>query len=108
MTSIQIPSEFGFIYPQEGDTGADAPAGYVIMWANFFVDGNLRFPLTVFVAEVLEYYQIHISQLIPFGMIQIRHFEYTFRALGLDITVENFRRFYQLTVNTGFLSFGQR
>ncbi|KAF5796391.1 hypothetical protein HanXRQr2_Chr08g0350891 [Helianthus annuus] len=64
------------------------------MWADFFVDGNLRLPLTVFVAEVLEYYRIHISQLSPFGMIRIRKFEYTFRALGLEIFVENFRRFY--------------
>ncbi|KAJ0466318.1 hypothetical protein HanIR_Chr14g0670731 [Helianthus annuus] len=41
-------------------------------------------------------------------MFRIRNFEYTFRALGLDVTVENFRRFYQLTVNTGFFSFNQR
>ncbi|KAJ0667820.1 hypothetical protein HanPI659440_Chr17g0682011 [Helianthus annuus] len=41
-------------------------------------------------------------------MFRIRNFEYTFRAHGLPITVENFRRFYQLTVNTGFFSFTQR
>ncbi|KAF5769186.1 hypothetical protein HanXRQr2_Chr14g0645361 [Helianthus annuus] len=78
------------------------------MWADFFYEGNLRLPLTVFVAEVWEYNHIHISQLSPFGVIRIRNFEYSFRALGLDVTVENFRRFYQLTVNTGFFSFGQR
>ncbi|KAM0070852.1 hypothetical protein Hdeb2414_s0001g00018071 [Helianthus debilis subsp. tardiflorus] len=74
MTSIQMPREFGFIFPQEGDTGADAPAGYVTLWANFFYNSNFRLPLTVFVAEVLEHYYIHISQLSPFGMIRIRHF----------------------------------
>ncbi|KAJ0558163.1 hypothetical protein HanIR_Chr07g0333291 [Helianthus annuus] len=41
-------------------------------------------------------------------MIRVRHFEYTFLALGLEITVENFRRFYQLMVNTEFFSYGQR
>ncbi|KAJ0882800.1 hypothetical protein HanPSC8_Chr10g0413861 [Helianthus annuus] len=41
-------------------------------------------------------------------MFRIRNFEYTFRAHGLDVTIENFRRFYQLTVNTGFFSFTQR
>ncbi|KAJ0906514.1 hypothetical protein HanPSC8_Chr07g0306261 [Helianthus annuus] len=41
-------------------------------------------------------------------MFRIRNIEYTFRAHGLPITVENFRRFYQLTVNTGFFSFNQR
>ncbi|KAJ0570426.1 hypothetical protein HanHA300_Chr05g0177841 [Helianthus annuus] len=61
MTSIQMPKEYGAIYPQEGDTGADAPAGFITLWAEFFYDGNLRLPFTVFVAEVLEFYQIHIS-----------------------------------------------
>ncbi|KAM0004111.1 hypothetical protein Hdeb2414_s0255g00849271 [Helianthus debilis subsp. tardiflorus] len=56
----------------------------------------------------VTYYQIHISQLIPFKMFLIRNFEYTFRAHGLEITVGNFRRFYQLTGNTGFFSFNQR
>ncbi|KAM0031121.1 hypothetical protein Hdeb2414_s0017g00504981 [Helianthus debilis subsp. tardiflorus] len=108
MTNIQMPREFGAIYPQESDTGADAPAGCLTLWADFFYDGNLRLPLTVFVAKVLEYYQIHISQLSPFGMFRIRNFEYTFRALGLEISVENFRRFYQLTVLPRILQSGRR
>ncbi|KAF5781196.1 hypothetical protein HanXRQr2_Chr11g0480651 [Helianthus annuus] len=91
MTSIQIAEEWGAIYPQEGDTGADAPVGYITLWAEFFNDGNLRLPVTVFVAGVLEHYHLHISQLSPFGMFRIRNFEYTFRAFGLDVTVENFR-----------------
>ncbi|KAJ0741580.1 hypothetical protein HanOQP8_Chr06g0229651 [Helianthus annuus] len=41
-------------------------------------------------------------------MFTIRNFEYTFRAHGLEVSVENFRRFYHLTVNTGFFSFNQR
>ncbi|KAJ0934805.1 hypothetical protein HanRHA438_Chr03g0111791 [Helianthus annuus] len=108
MTTIQMASEWGATYPHEGDTGADAPAGYITLWADFFNDSNLQLPVTVFVAEVLEYYHLHISQLSPFGMFRIRNFEYTFRAHGLDVTVENFRRFYQLTVNTRFFSFNQR
>ncbi|KAJ0789939.1 hypothetical protein HanPI659440_Chr05g0209291 [Helianthus annuus] len=108
MTTVKMADDWKATYPQEGDTGADAPAGYITMWADFFTEGNLRLPVTVFVAEVLEYYHLHISQLSPFGMFRIRNFEYTFRAHGLPITVENFRRFYQLTVNTGFFSFNQR
>ncbi|KAF5775407.1 hypothetical protein HanXRQr2_Chr13g0611721 [Helianthus annuus] len=108
MTSVQMADEWVVTYPKEGDTGVDAPAGFITLWAEFFNDGNLRLPVTVFVAEVLEYYHLHISQLSPFGMFRIRNFEYTFRALGLDVTVENFRRFYQLTVNTGFFSVNQR
>ncbi|KAM0063178.1 hypothetical protein Hdeb2414_s0003g00088031 [Helianthus debilis subsp. tardiflorus] len=55
MTEVQISQEYGAVYPQEGDTGADAPTGYVTMWADFFNDCNLRLPLTVFVADVLEW-----------------------------------------------------
>ncbi|KAM0063042.1 hypothetical protein Hdeb2414_s0003g00086501 [Helianthus debilis subsp. tardiflorus] len=105
MTTVQMPQEYGAIYPHEGDTGADAPAGYVTMCADFFVDGNLRLPLTVFVTEVLEWHKLHISQKSPFSMI--RNFEYTFRALGMEPTVGDFRQFYQLTVHTGFFSFSQ-
>ncbi|KAJ0565624.1 hypothetical protein HanIR_Chr06g0264671 [Helianthus annuus] len=54
---VQMPPEYGAFYPSEGDTGADAPAGYVTMWADFFGDCNLRLPLTVFVVEVLEWYK---------------------------------------------------
>ncbi|KAF5802250.1 hypothetical protein HanXRQr2_Chr06g0257391 [Helianthus annuus] len=105
---VQMPPEYGACYPSEGDTGADAPPGYVTMWADFFGDCNLRLPLTVFVVEVLEWYKVHISQLSPFGMIRIRNFEFTFRALGIEPTVGDFRRFYQMTVSLGFFSFRQR
>ncbi|KAJ0802133.1 hypothetical protein HanPI659440_Chr03g0125711 [Helianthus annuus] len=71
MTDVQMPTEYGAILPQEGDTAADAPAGYVTMWVDFFSVCNLWLPLTVFVAEDLEWYKLHISQLSPFGMIRV-------------------------------------
>ncbi|MFS7997877.1 hypothetical protein Hanom_Chr12g01147131 [Helianthus anomalus] len=84
MRNIQMPPEYGATYPQEGDTVGDASAGYV-----------------------LEYYKLHISQLSPLGMIRVRNFEYTFRALGIEPIVGDFWRFYQLSVSMGFLSFRQ-
>ncbi|MFS7989078.1 hypothetical protein Hanom_Chr11g01042511 [Helianthus anomalus] len=71
MRDIQMPSKYGAIYPQEGDTATDASAGYVTMWSDFFGVCNLCLPLTVFVTEVLEWYKFHISQLSPFGMIRV-------------------------------------
>ncbi|MFS7939865.1 hypothetical protein Hanom_Chr05g00456991 [Helianthus anomalus] len=95
MMDIQMPLEYGAIHPQEGDTTADAPTGYVTIGADFL-------------AFVLEWYNLHISQLGPFGMIRVRNFEYAFRALGMEPTVRDFRRFYQMTVSMGFFSFRQR
>ncbi|KAF5809459.1 hypothetical protein HanRHA438_Chr04g0167541 [Helianthus annuus] len=108
MRDIQMPPEYGAIYPQEGDTAGDAPTRYVTMFADFFGVCNLRLPLTVFVAEVLEWYKLHISQHSSFGMIGVRNIEYTFRALGIEPIVGDFRRFYQLSVSMGFYSFRQR
>ncbi|MFS7945603.1 hypothetical protein Hanom_Chr06g00526231 [Helianthus anomalus] len=105
MTSIQISAAYGARYPQEGDTAGDAPVGYVNMFADWFEICNLRLPLTVFMAELLEYYKIHISQLSPLGMVRARNFEYTFRALSLEPLVEDFRLFYQMTEQLGFFSF---
>ncbi|KAM0050051.1 hypothetical protein Hdeb2414_s0008g00293091 [Helianthus debilis subsp. tardiflorus] len=92
MRDIQMPPEYGATYPQEGDTAGDAPAGYVTMFVDFFGDCNLRLPLTVF----------------SIGMIRVQNFEYTFRALGIEPIVGDFRRFYQLFVSMGFFSFHQR
>ncbi|MFS7952328.1 hypothetical protein Hanom_Chr07g00605681 [Helianthus anomalus] len=80
ITSIQMPTTYGGRYPQEGDTASDTPAGYVSMFADWFEICNLRLPLTIFMVELLEYYNIHISQLSHLGMICARNFEYTFRA----------------------------
>ncbi|MFS7936153.1 hypothetical protein Hanom_Chr05g00412091 [Helianthus anomalus] len=62
MKDIQMPPEYGAIHPQEGDTVADAPAGYVTLFADFFGVCNILLPLTVFVVEVLErFYQMTVS-----------------------------------------------
>ncbi|KAF5760589.1 hypothetical protein HanXRQr2_Chr16g0755241 [Helianthus annuus] len=83
MTNIQMSMAYGLRarYPQEGDTAGDGPAGYISMFADWFEICNLRLPLTVFMVDLLEYYNIHISQqLSPLGMVRARHFDYTFRA----------------------------
>ncbi|KAM0040460.1 hypothetical protein Hdeb2414_s0012g00394131 [Helianthus debilis subsp. tardiflorus] len=108
MTKVQMPAEFGAIYPQEGDTVGDAPTGYVTLFADFFGICNLRLPLTVFMVELLEYYNIPISQLSPLGMVRACHFEYCFRSQNLEPLVEDFRLSYQMTVLLGLFSFSQR
>ncbi|KAJ0912476.1 hypothetical protein HanRHA438_Chr06g0274771 [Helianthus annuus] len=93
MLDVQMPPEYGAFYPSEGDTGADAPAGYVTLWADFFDFGVVQDPH--FSTESVCY-------------IRIRNFESTFRALGIEPTVGDFRRLYQMTVSLGFFSFRQR
>ncbi|MFS8018276.1 hypothetical protein Hanom_Chr15g01390181 [Helianthus anomalus] len=66
--SFKFPLSWGAIYPQEGQTTAQAPAGYITLFWNYFAEGNFRLPATKFVLEVLGYYKFHIYQLNPMGM----------------------------------------
>ncbi|KAJ0611552.1 hypothetical protein HanRHA438_Chr01g0021411 [Helianthus annuus] len=105
MLNVQMPEEYGAMFPAYSDTAADAPAGYITLFADFFGEGNFRLPLKVFIADLLEFYRIHISQLSPLWMVRARHFEYCFRSQEIELTVEHFRRFYQMNAQLGFYSF---
>ncbi|MFS8024334.1 hypothetical protein Hanom_Chr16g01462021 [Helianthus anomalus] len=70
----------------------------VTLFADFFGNCNLRLSLSAFIADLLEYYRIHISQLSPLGMVRARHLEYCFRSQEIVPTVADFRRFYQMHV----------
>ncbi|KAJ0734412.1 hypothetical protein HanPI659440_Chr11g0419791 [Helianthus annuus] len=105
---FQIPAEWDARYPQQGQTAADAPPGYITLFADFFIDGNFRMPTTHFMASILRFYGFHISQLSPMGMVRIRHFEFVCRSQGQEPSVDKFWAFYQLIRNLGFYSFGLR
>ncbi|KAJ0780364.1 hypothetical protein HanPI659440_Chr06g0236771 [Helianthus annuus] len=75
----QFTAEWDARYPQQGQTAADAPPGYITLFADFFIDGNFRLPATHFMAAILHYYGFHISQLSPMCMVRIRHFEFICR-----------------------------
>ncbi|MFS7930491.1 hypothetical protein Hanom_Chr04g00344951 [Helianthus anomalus] len=105
MLNCRISAEYGARCPTEGQTTLDAPISYVTLFADFFNEGNFRLPLTIFMADLLEYYKIHISLLSPLGMVRAHHFEYCFQSQWLEPTIEHFRRFYQLQAQLGFYSF---
>ncbi|MFS8028717.1 hypothetical protein Hanom_Chr16g01513681 [Helianthus anomalus] len=42
----QFSDEWDARYPAQGQTGADAPPGYVTLSADFFGEGNFRLPVT--------------------------------------------------------------
>ncbi|MFS7904205.1 hypothetical protein Hanom_Chr01g00033321 [Helianthus anomalus] len=53
--NIQMPTAYGAMYPHEGVTAGDAPAGYVCMFADWFESCNLPLLMTVFMVDLLEY-----------------------------------------------------
>ncbi|MFS7985905.1 hypothetical protein Hanom_Chr11g01004171 [Helianthus anomalus] len=72
--NFKFPDSWGATYPEEGQTAAQAPAGYITLFWDYFSVGNFRLPVTRFFLEILEYYKFHISQLHPIRMVRIRHF----------------------------------
>ncbi|KAF5756231.1 hypothetical protein HanRHA438_Chr17g0822251 [Helianthus annuus] len=57
---------------------------------------NYRLPLTKFLIDVLMFHQVHLSQMNPFGLAKVSHFELSCRGLGSDPDLDVFRTFYRL------------
>ncbi|KAF5805607.1 hypothetical protein HanXRQr2_Chr05g0211341 [Helianthus annuus] len=95
-------------YPDEGQKAADAPAGYITLFWDFFLAGNFRLPATKFVLDIISYYKFHISQMHPIGMVKVRHFEFVCRSMHIEPSVTRFRVFHQMHRYQGFYSFVQR
>ncbi|KAJ0667670.1 hypothetical protein HanPI659440_Chr17g0680351 [Helianthus annuus] len=106
--NFRFPETWGARYPEEGQTAADAPAGYITLFWDFFCEGNFRLPATKFFLEILGFYNIHLSQLHPIGMVRVRHFEFVCRTMHIEPTVPRFRVFHQMHCTQGFYSFVQR
>ncbi|KAJ0718896.1 hypothetical protein HanLR1_Chr08g0275771 [Helianthus annuus] len=106
--NFKFPDSWDARYPDEGQTAADAPAGYITLFWDFFSTGNFRLPVTKFFLEILSYYKFHISQMHPIGMVRVRHFEFACRGMRIEPTVDRFRVFHQMHCSQGFYSFVQR
>ncbi|KAJ0744837.1 hypothetical protein HanPI659440_Chr10g0392161 [Helianthus annuus] len=106
--NLKFPESWGALYPEEGQTAADAPSGYITLFWDFFCDGNFRLPATTFLLDILSFYNIHLSQLHPIGMVRVRHFEFVCRSMNIEPTVPRFRVFHQMHCTQGFCSFVQR
>ncbi|MFS7944522.1 hypothetical protein Hanom_Chr06g00513141 [Helianthus anomalus] len=91
---FQFSAEWDAWYPQQGQTVADAPLGYITLFADFFLEGNFRLPTTHFMATILHFYGFHISQMSPMGMVRVRHFEFLCRSHGLEPDLHKFRSMY--------------
>ncbi|MFS7937466.1 hypothetical protein Hanom_Chr05g00427891 [Helianthus anomalus] len=98
-------SELGAQFPTPNSTALDAPPGYVTLYADFFLEGNFRLPMTKFTREVLTNYGVHISQINALGLSRVTHFEFICRANHIEPTFEKFNVFHFVSYTGGFYSF---
>ncbi|GJR20213.1 hypothetical protein Tco_0968740 [Tanacetum coccineum] len=103
-----IPSLYHVILPKSNQTVLDAPLGYVGLYTHSFSLANLRLPLTKFFCEVLEYFQVYISRLNPFGYAKLTTFVVMCKAYGCEPTVKLFRGLFNLCQACKWLTFDKR
>ncbi|GKD82620.1 hypothetical protein Tco_1349459, partial [Tanacetum coccineum] len=108
LTLYPIPSEYRVILPKSNQTVFDAPLRYVRLYSHSFSLANLRLPLTEFFYEVLEYFQVHISRLNPFGCAKLTTFVVMCKAYGCEPSIDLFRGFFNLCRARKWLTFAKR
>ncbi|MFS8003819.1 hypothetical protein Hanom_Chr13g01218351 [Helianthus anomalus] len=86
--NFRFPKSWDARYRNEGQTAADAPAGYITLFWDFFSLGNFRLLVTKFFLDILAYYKFHISQMHPIGMDRVRHFEFVYRTMNIEPSLE--------------------
>ncbi|GJY25167.1 hypothetical protein Tco_0399893 [Tanacetum coccineum] len=108
LTLYPIPSEYHVILPKSNQTVFDAPLRYVRLHTHSFSLANLRLPFIKFFCEVLEYFQVHISRLNPFGCAKLNTFVVMCKAYGCEPSVDLFRGFFNLCQASKWLTFAKR
>ncbi|GJZ67354.1 hypothetical protein Tco_0630594 [Tanacetum coccineum] len=108
LTLYPISSEYRVILPKSNQTVFDAPPGYVGLHTHSFSLANHRLPLTEFFCEVLEYFQVHISRLNPFGCAKLTPFVVMCKAYSCEPSVDLFRGFFNLRRAGKWLTFAKR
>ncbi|KAI3775015.1 hypothetical protein L1987_49583 [Smallanthus sonchifolius] len=96
------------VVPPLGATVRDAPPGMISLYTAFFSFSNFRIPVSVFLESVLSYYEIHLSQVVPLGLIRVYHFDISCRALRIESDVHLFRAFYKPTRVGDWVTFEKR
>ena len=70
------------------------PAGQIVLFCRHFEFSNLRYPFSLFVLNILEYYRVSFGQIHPLGLARVVHFEVLCKALGYDPSLLMFHRFF--------------
>ncbi|KAL8257335.1 hypothetical protein R6Q59_029376 [Mikania micrantha] len=107
-TQYHVRDEFSPTLPSSKQCISDCPPGFVALYTRFFEFSNLRLPLTLFCCNAIEYYRLSLSQLAPFGVSKITHFEMACRALDIPSTMAMFRRVFNLAKNGAWFTVQHR
>ncbi|GKA08150.1 hypothetical protein Tco_0687481 [Tanacetum coccineum] len=81
------------------------PSRYIGLYIEQFETGGLRVPFSSFFLAVIKHFEVHVSQLVPFGVNRVILFEIRCISLGIWPTVSLFWVFYKLCKQGHWFSF---
>ncbi|KAF5805022.1 hypothetical protein HanXRQr2_Chr05g0204031 [Helianthus annuus] len=103
-----IPASLHPVFPEKNKPIFPFPPGKIGVYTRLFDYCNYRLPLTKFLIGVLTFHEVHISQMNPFGLAKVCHFELACRGLGSDPDLDVFRAFYKLNQSGNWYTFEVR
>ncbi|MFS7962231.1 hypothetical protein Hanom_Chr08g00724231 [Helianthus anomalus] len=86
-----IPASLHPVLPEKDTPIYPFIPGKIGVYTRLFDYYNYRLPLTKLLIEVLLFHEVHLSQMNPFGLAKVCHFELACRGLGSDPDLDVFR-----------------
>ncbi|KAJ0668924.1 hypothetical protein HanPI659440_Chr17g0695201 [Helianthus annuus] len=106
--SYAIPASLHPTLPEKDTPIYPFVPGKIGVYTRLFDYCNYRLLLTKFLIEVLLFHEVHLTQMNPFGLAKVCHFELACRSLGSDPDLDVFRAFYMLNRSGSWYTFEVR
>ncbi|KAF5761941.1 hypothetical protein HanXRQr2_Chr16g0771021 [Helianthus annuus] len=103
-----IPASLHPVLPEKNTPIYPFPPGKIGIYTRLFDYCNYHLPLMKFLIDVLLFHEVHLSQMNPFGLAKVCHFELSCRGLGSNPDLDVFQAFYKLNRSGSWYTFEVR
>ncbi|KAJ0818046.1 hypothetical protein HanPI659440_Chr00c04g0712461 [Helianthus annuus] len=103
-----IPLDLNPVLPSKDETIYPFRQGKFPLYTRVSNFANYRVPFSRFLIRVLQFFRVHISQVNPFGISRVNHFEISCRALDQKPDLNVFRYFYEFITAGDWYTFAHR
>ncbi|MFS8004990.1 hypothetical protein Hanom_Chr13g01232251 [Helianthus anomalus] len=103
-----IPASLHLVLPKKDTPIYPFVPGKIGIYTRLFDYCNYHLPLTMFLIKVLLFHEVHLTQMNPFSLAKVCHFELSCRGLGSDPDLDVFRAFYRLNRSGSWYTFEVR
>ncbi|KAJ0795372.1 hypothetical protein HanPI659440_Chr04g0149751 [Helianthus annuus] len=103
-----IPLDLNSVLPSKDETIYPFRQGKFPLYTRVCNFANYRVPFSRFLIRVLQFFRVHISQVNPFGLSSVNHFEISCRALDQRPDLNVFRYFYEFITAGDWYTFAHR